>query len=239
MSVRILLADDHPIVRSGIRALLAAEPGWTVVGEVSDGLEVLPAVLRLRPDILILDMVLPNLHGLEALRQVVRDSPRTRVVVLSMWSAESYVSQALKHGAYGYVLKEAEGMEVVRAVRAAVAGRKYLCPPLSQQVIEAYVERLKASGPDLYDTLTSREREVFLLSAQGSTSGEIAACLFLSARTVESHRSRIARKLGTRSQTELVRFALRRGLLPPDAPAMDAPQTEGETAGADFTGERR
>jgi len=214
MSISILLADDHQVVRLGLRALFDSEPNFHLVGEAHEGLQVLPLVERLRPDVLVLDLVMPGLNGLEIIRQVVHRAPATRIVVLSMYDNEPYVLDALQGGALGYVLKGSDASELVHAVREVAAGRRYLSPPLSEPTIAAYAEQAQNAELDLYDTLTTREREVLHLAAEGHTSGEIAKRLFISPRTVETHRGNLMRKLGLATQTDLVRYALRRGILP-------------------------
>lgn len=216
-ATRIILADDHHVVREGLRALLEAEPDLTVAGEAADGLTTVHLVERVKPDVLVVDVMMPALNGLEVTRQVVRRSPDTRVIVLSMYSDESYVMEALKNGAAGYVLKSSTRSDLVQAIREVMAGERYLSAPLSARAVEAYVERAKGTEVGAYDTLTSREREVLQLAAEGHTSAEIAARLFISSRTVETHRSAVMRKLGLRTQTDLVRYALRRGILPPES----------------------
>ena len=216
-ATRIVLADDHHVVREGLRALLEAEPDLTVAGEAADGLTTVHLVERVKPDVLVVDVMMPALNGLEVTRQVVRRSPDTRVIVLSMYSDESYVMEALKNGAAGYVLKSSTWSDLVQAIREVMAGERYLSAPLSARAVEAYVERAKGTEVGAYDTLTSREREVLQLAAEGHTSAEIAARLFISSRTVETHRSAVMRKLGLRRQTDLVRYALRRGILPPES----------------------
>lgn len=216
-ATRIVLADDHHVVREGLRALLEAEPDLTVAGEAADGLTTVHLVERVKPDVLVVDVMMPALNGLEVTRQVVRRSPDTRVIVLSMYSDESYVMEALKNGAAGYVLKSSTRSDLVQAIREVMAGERYLSAPLSARAVEAYVERAKGTEVGAYDTLTSREREVLQLAAEGHTSAEIAARLSISSRTVETHRSAVMRKLGLRRQTDLVRYALRRGILPPES----------------------
>lgn len=212
---RILLADDHQIVREGFRALLQGEPDFEIVGETGDGLEAVRLAENLKPHVVVIDLMMPGLNGLEVARQVTQRSPRTRIVVLSMHANEAYVLEALKNGASAYVLKDASAAELVRAVREALAGRRYLSPPLSEPAIDSYIERAKTSDTlDLYDTLTNREREVLQLAAEGHTNNEIATRLFISPRTVETHRANVMRKLGLRSQAEMVRYALQRGILP-------------------------
>jgi DNA-binding NarL/FixJ family response regulator len=216
-ATRIVLADDHHVVREGLRALLEAEPDLTVAGEAADGLTTVHLVERVKPDVLIVDVMMPALNGLEVTRQVVRRSPDTRVIVLSMYSDESYVMEALKNGAAGYVLKSSTRSDLVQAIREVMAGQRYLSAPLSARAVEAYAERAKDTPVSAYDTLTSREREVLQLAAEGHTNAEMAARLSISPRTAETHRSAVMRKLGLRRQTDLVRYALRRGILPPES----------------------
>ena len=209
----IVLADDHHIVRQGLRTLLEAEPEYAVVGEVADGLKVADLVEQLRPDVLVLDLMMPGLNGLEITRQVAQRSPKTRIVILSMHADEAYVLEALRHGATGYVLKDASTADVVQAVREVAAGRHYLSRPLSERAIEAYAQKAQAATLDLYDTLTTREREILQLAAESHSSTEIAARLGISPRTAETHRANLMRKLGLQSQTDLIRYAIRRGIL--------------------------
>jgi DNA-binding NarL/FixJ family response regulator len=212
----IVLADDHPILRHGLRAVLEAEADFTIVAESGDGLETVQLVERLKPDMLVLDLMLPSLNGLEVARQVCQNCPQTRVVVLSVCADEPYVLEALRHGVAAYVLKGSGAPEVIRAVREVLAGRHYLGPQLSERAIEAYRARAQTTPLDVYDTLTAREREVLQLAAEGHTHAEIAGRLSISPRTVEVHRGHLMRKLGLKSQTDLIRYALRRGILSPD-----------------------
>jgi DNA-binding NarL/FixJ family response regulator len=216
MSVSILLADDHPVVRRGMRSLLESEPGFSVVGEAGDGLTTIRMVERLQPDVLLLDLMMPSLSGLEALRIIHQRVPRIRVVVLSMHSNSAFVAEALKNGADGYVLKGSTEDDLVRAVREVASGKRFLSAPVTERAIEAYIEQSRTAELDPHETLTPREREVLQLAAEGNTSMEIAARLHLSHRTVENHRANLMRKLGLQNQTELVRYSLRRGLIPLD-----------------------
>ena len=168
---------------------------------------------RLDPDVLVLDLILPGLNGLEVTRQVSQRSLRTRVVILSMHAAEAYVLEALKNGAAGYVLKDASAADLVHAVKEAVAGRHYLSPPLSELAIEAYLQKAREATLDLYETLTTREREVLQLAAEGRSNPEIAERLVISPRTVETHRANLMRKLGLQSQAGLIRYALQRRII--------------------------
>lgn len=211
----VVIADDHELVRRGTAMLLRSERDIDVIGEGADGAEALRLVEQHRPDVLIVDIEMPGLPGLEVIPRVRRSVPQTRVIVLSMHASESYVAQALRDGAAGFVLKSAPSSDVVRAVREVAAGRRFLSAPLSDQAIEIYLRKLESAALDVYDTLTAREREVLLLAARGKTNAEIAEQLFISTRTVESHRANLTRKLGLKTHTDLVLFAVRRGLISP------------------------
>jgi DNA-binding NarL/FixJ family response regulator len=212
----IVLADDHHVVRQGLRALLEAEPDFQIVGEAADGREAAQLVKRLQPEVLVLDLMMPGLSGLEVTRQVRQRSPQTRVVILSMYADEAYVLEALRNGAAGYVLKKSTADELVRAVREVTTGRRYLSPPLSEKDIETLMKEADESKQDPYELLTSREREVLHLIAEGHTNAEVAARLVISPRTVEFHRANLMRKLGMRTQADLIRYALQRRILPPE-----------------------
>jgi DNA-binding NarL/FixJ family response regulator len=210
----IVLADDHHVMRQGLRLLLDAEPDLSVVGEAGDGLEALQLVEHFRPDVLVIDLMMPGLGGIEVTRQAGRRSQGTCVVILSMHANEAYVSEALRAGAMAYVLKESTSGELVRAVRQAIAGCRYLSPPLSERDIEAYLEQVHVDDLDPYETLTGRERQVLHLVAEGHTNAEIAGRLHIGQRTVETHRANMMRKLRLRNQTDLARYALKRGIIP-------------------------
>jgi DNA-binding NarL/FixJ family response regulator len=218
----IVLGDDHKIVLRGLRALLEAEPGFAVIGEASDGLRVLSLVERLKPDVLVLDLMMPGLGGFDVTRRVAKRFPKTRVIILSMYSSEAHVVEALRSGASGYVLKDASAEELMMAIHEAAAGRRYLSAPFSNDRIDSYLKRPIAIDP--YGTLTAREREVLHLVAEGLTSGDIARRLFISPRTAESHRANLMRKLGLRSRTDLVRFALQRGIVPLETSEVTGPR---------------
>jgi DNA-binding NarL/FixJ family response regulator len=209
----IVLADDHHIVRQGLRALLETEPDFAIVGESGDGLETVQLAGRLQPHVLIVDLMMPGLNGLEVTRQVRQRSPQTQIIILSMHSNEAYVLEALRNGAAGYVLKDARADELIQAVRKVMAGQYYLSSPLSERAIEAYAEKARGNTPDLYETLTTREREVLHLAAEGKTNAEIAARLFISPRTVEVHRANLMRKLDLHSPAALIHYAIQRGLV--------------------------
>ena len=210
----VLLVDDHHVVRRGIRALLENEAGIQVVGEAGTGMEAARLTQQLKPDVLIIDLMLADMSGLEVIRQLRKRAPATSAVVLSMYGNDCYVVEALQAGAKAYVLKDSPPEELMRAVREAALGRRYLAPPLSDRAIEVYLLRSEDSQLDPYDMLTSREREVLHLAAQGMTSSETANRLCISPRTVEVHRARVMQKLGLHNRTELIHFAIRRGIIP-------------------------
>jgi DNA-binding NarL/FixJ family response regulator len=212
----ILLADDHNIVRQGLRALLQSEPHFRLVGEASDGIEAVRLAERLKPDVLITDVMMPGLNGLEVARQVSRSLPNTRIIILSMYTNDAYVIEAFKNGALGYVLKDSEASDLIQAVKEVISGNRYLSPPLSERALELYMQKLESAPSDPYELLTTREREVLQLVAEGKTSAEIANRLFISPRTAEGHRANLMRKLGLQTNADLIRFALKRGILPLD-----------------------
>ena len=212
--MRILLAEDHTIVRQGLRTILEKESGWTVVAETGDGLEAVRLAEKHEPDVLVVDLTMPGLNGLEVIRQVRQRRPQTKIVVLSMHANEDFIVEALRHGASAYVLKESSAEDLVRAVRHVQAGRRFFSDALPREVIEAYEKADPEKIHDRYDLLTPREREILQLVAEGYSSPEVAEKLFISPRTVDTHRSNLMAKLGLKNQTELVQYALRRGLIP-------------------------
>jgi two-component system response regulator NreC len=209
----VVLADDHPVVRQGLRKLLEAEPGITVVGEAADGIRAVELVSQLRPDVLVIDLIMGGLSGLDAIRQVSKRFSKTRIVMFSMHSCEAYVLEALRNGALAYVLKDSGAAELIRAIRDVLMGRRFLSSPLSDKAIETYLRKAAEATADPYESLSSREREVFHLAAEGLSNPAIAERLHISPRTVETHRSRVLAKLGVRGQTELIRYALQRGVI--------------------------
>ncbi|MFI5357446.1 MAG: response regulator [Opitutales bacterium] len=208
----VVLADDHEIVRKGVRSVLEAEKNFTVLAEVSDGLAAVSAVEKHKPALLFLDLSLPRLHGIEVLRQVRAVSPSTRVLVLSMHNDEPYVIEALRGGAMAYLLKGSDTAEILHAAHEVLANRRFLSAPLSDWAISALVSK-PAEAADPLATLSPREREVLQYAAEGLDNSEIAEKLFLSPRTTETHRTNLMRKLNLQSQTDLVRFAIRKGLI--------------------------
>jgi two-component system, NarL family, response regulator NreC len=215
MSVRVALIDDHPIVRQGLRNLLQTEPSFAVVGEADDGIMGVDLVQRVKPDVLVVDLMMPGLNGLDLIKLVLKSQPQLRILVLSMQSADSYVVEALNCGAAGYVLKETGPSEIIDAIRTVVAGARYLSPKLAERVLNTSTGSKKVTDP--YETLTPREREILHLVVDGNTSAQIAKKLVLSPRTVELHRSRIMKKLDLHNQTDIFRYALERGLLSTDS----------------------
>lgn len=216
MSIRILLADDHTIVRDGLRALLEAEPGFTTIASVANGLEAVQAARALNPDVAVMDIAMPELNGLDATAQIRRECPTTKVVILSIHATSEHIYQAFRAGAMGYLLKESTGSELVTAVRAVSEGRRYLAQRISDTVLEDYLhQRAESSRPSPLESLSEREREVLQLVAEGLSSAEVAARLSLSSRTVETYRARLMKKLDLRELPSLIRFAIENGLAAP------------------------
>ncbi len=210
MPIQVLLADDHQIVRQGLRAMLEHE-GFKVVGEAADGREAIRLAESTHPDVVILDLAMPALNGLDAARDILRGSPRTKAILLTMHTEDPYVLEALRAGVSGYVLKTQATVDLVQAIREVMRGAIYLSPGVSKAVVEAY--RNKSDLPP--DPLSPREREVLQLVAEGKTTKEVAALLGISVKTAESHRTRIMSKLGIHETAGLVRYAIRRGIVQP------------------------
>jgi two-component system response regulator NreC len=213
MPVRVVIADDHPIVRKGLRDLLEEEPGIRVVGEAEDGTKALAEIQRLKPDIAIIDMMMPGHNGLEVIRQAKIFFPGMNIIVLSMNSNDAYVLEALKRGASGYILKETGPSELIKSVKVVLSGEIFLSAQLPEYLLYEYNQISDNHLSDPYESLTNREREIFQLAAEGLTSSEIAERLCISHRTVELHRSNFMEKLSLRHQTDLVRYAIKRGIL--------------------------
>jgi len=214
----VVLVDDHPIVRQGMRQLLQAHAEFSIVGETELGLMALELVETWRPDLVIVDLMLPDLNGIEVTRRMLRVSPQTRVAVLSMYSDEAHVFEALAAGATAYIIKGTSMETMLFALREMIAGRRYLSPPLTDRVVEAYLSRSAADARpvDRYQLLTTREREVLELLAHGATYAEIADKLVISPRTAETHRTNLMRKLGLKTPAEITVYAIQRGLIDPD-----------------------
>ncbi|HYT47577.1 MAG TPA: response regulator transcription factor [Burkholderiales bacterium] len=212
--IRVLLADDHSLVRAGIRSLLGAMADVQVVAEAASGEEALELAARQQPDVVLMDIAMKGITGLEAAARMRETQPAVRVVILSMHSGEEYVLQALRAGAAGYLLKDAATGELELALRSVMRGESWLSPAVSRQVVEGYVQRSGAEAAP--DVLTARQREVLRLVAGGKSTKEIAFFLNLSVKTVETHRAQIMERLGIRDVPGLVRYALRTGLVPPD-----------------------
>jgi DNA-binding NarL/FixJ family response regulator len=206
--IRILLADDHAVVRQGFRLILNQEPDMEVVGEAREGTEAVRLTGQLRPDIVIMDIAMPKMNGVEATRRIVENHPESKVVILSMHKDAVYVRETLRSGAKGYLLKESIDNDLLRAVRAVAQGDGFLSPEVSSTVLEDYQQ-----VADPFDQLTAREREVLQLLAEGKVAKEIATALDISVYTVDAHRGRIMKKLSLHSSTEIVRFAMRKGLV--------------------------
>jgi two-component system response regulator NreC len=212
--LRILLADDHTVVRQGLRKVLEARPDWEVVAEAGDGREAVRQAEELRPDVAILDVAMPTLNGIEATRQIARRAPNTRILVLSMYSDEAYVTQILRAGASGYLLKDSADVDLVQAVGAVADGKSFFSPAIARVIADDYVRHLAERGiTDRYESLSGREREIFQLIAEGKTNKEIATLLSLSTSTVDTHRSRIMEKLDVHSAAEIVLYAVRKGVI--------------------------
>lgn len=214
---RILLADDHEVVRAGLRALLEEQSGWEVVAEAADGRDAVEKASKLKPDVVVIDIAMPSLNGLEAVRQIVKAVPNTKVLVLTMYDSDPLIQQVLQAGARGYLLKSDAGRDLVSAIDALRRNKTFFTPKVSQMVLEGYLD----NGPREKEAedepeslrLTSRQREIVQLLAEGKSSKEVAAVLGLSVKTAETHRANIMRKLDCHSVTELVRYAIRNHII--------------------------
>ena len=212
MTIRVLVADDHTIVRQGVVSLLEAGGDCEVVAQASDGIEAVEKALATRPDVAVLDIGMPRLSGLEAVRRIRQEAPKVRVLVLTMHEEEEYVVHLVRAGASGYLVKDSAAAELLAAVRALARGHGYFGPYAARVLAEQY--RHPEGAPDPYGTLTAREREVFHLVVDGKTTKEVAKALGISPKTAENHRTRLMEKLDVHNTAELVRYAARRGLLP-------------------------
>lgn len=210
---RILLADDHAVVRDGLRALLEASPDLTVVGSAANGREAVDAVARLQPEVVVMDIAMPELNGIDATREILRRRPATKVVILSMHATSEHIFRVLEAGALGYLLKDAAGQEVAQAVRTVRDGRRYLSQSVSALMADDLLRRGQPESP--LASLSARERQILQRVVEGRSSAEIAAALSLSPKTVDTYRSRLMQKLGVQDLPALVRFAIQHGLTPP------------------------
>lgn len=212
--LRITLADDHTVVRQGLRKVLEERADWEVVAEAGDGREAVRQASELEPDVAIVDITMPLLNGVEATRQIVKRSPSTRVLVLTMHADEAYVNQILQAGATGYLLKDSADVDLIDAVSAVSKGKSFFSPAVARVMLDDYVRQLADKGiTDRYESLSGREREVFQLIAEGKANKEIAVVLAISPSTVETHRAHIMEKLGLHSAAEIVLYAVRKGVI--------------------------
>jgi DNA-binding NarL/FixJ family response regulator len=212
--IRILLADDHNVIRRGLRLLLESQPGFSVVGEAADGRQAVEQAEALKPDVVVLDIAMPNLSGTEAAQRIVESMPGTAIVILSMHSDEGYVLRALKAGAKAYLVKDSAESDLIDAIKAVSQGKAFFSPEVSKMLVDDYVREIRARGVnDSYELLTAREREVLHLLAEGKSNKDIAALLKLSLFTVETHRRNLQEKLNLHSLAELILYAVRKGLI--------------------------
>lgn len=212
--VRILIADDHGIVRKGLRLQLEQDPDFEVVGEASDGREAVRMAEELSPDVVIMDIAMPNLNGIQATTQVVKKNPQVGVIILSMYSDETYLTRTLSAGAKGYLLKDSADVDLHRAVQVVAEGKPFFSPVIADTLLEDYMRQLQQRGlQDSYDLLTEREKEILQLLAEGRTNKEVASTLNLSPNTVETHRTRIMQKLDLHSSADIVLYAVRKKII--------------------------
>lgn len=212
--IRILLADDHTVMRRGLRLLLESQPEFKVVAEAADGRQAVQLAEEAQPDVAVVDIAMPNFSGIEAAQRIISAQPRTAVVILSMHSDEGYVLRALKAGAKGYLLKDSAEGDLIEAIKSVHAGKTFFSPEISRMLVEDYVREIRTRGvEDSYDLLTSREREILQLLAERKSNKEIASALNLSPYTVETHRRNLQEKLDLHSLAELILYAVRKGIV--------------------------
>jgi len=214
MSIHILLADDHTILRAGLRMMLNAQSDFEVIGEAQDGRQAIQEAQRLQPDVILMDITMPDMNGIEATRQIKKLLPETKVLILTMHEHDEYVFQASRAGASGYMLKEAADTDLISALRVIQNGQFYLSPTAQSVMVGDYLQRVRTGEEkDSYSSLTEREREILKLVAEGYTNNQIAERLIISPKTVDTHRTHVMDKLNLHSRAELVKYAMRRGLL--------------------------
>jgi len=211
--LRVLIVDDHALVRAGIRSLIEGQSGFEVVGEAAQGDEVLGKVIQLQPDVVLMDIAMPGMNGIEATKLLKREFPHIHVVILTMHDDEEFFFTLIREGASGYILKDSEPEQLVSAIRNAAKGQIYLSPAVAKALMESYVMATTGLNGENHVALTSREKDVMRLLAAGQTNREIAESLVLSRRTVEKHRQALTRKLGLSNRDDLTRYAIRRGLI--------------------------
>lgn len=213
MSIKVVLADDHTIVRDGLKALLEANPEITVVGDAADGNQVVRQVQELQPDIVVMDIMMPEINGIEATKRIMEFSPQVKVIILSMLGTADHVFRALRAGVKGFLLKESAGREVVEAVESVYAGEMYFSRPITSTMVNDYMQMREETEADTIEKLSLRENEILCLVVEGKTSAEIGRDLHLSPKTIESYRSRIMQKLGVSDLSELIKYAIKHGLI--------------------------
>jgi two-component system, NarL family, response regulator NreC len=211
--LRILIGDDHTLMRQGLRKILEERPDWEIVAEAGDGRTAVRQTIDLHPDVAVLDVGMPLLNGIEATAQITRKAADVSVLILSMHADEAYVTQAVRAGARGYLLKDSAGPDLIGAISAVASGKSFFSPPIARVVLDDYARRLGEKGMDRYDSLSEREREIFQLVAEGHSTKEIAELLSVSPTTVETHRAHILQKLDIHNTAELVLYAVRRGVI--------------------------
>jgi two-component system response regulator NreC len=211
--LRLLIADDHTLVRQGLRRILEGQPGWEVVAETGDGREAVRLTAELRPDVVLLDIAMPHLNGVEAMQQIERRVPGVRVLVLSMYADEAYVTRAIRAGASGYLLKDSADTDLIKGITAVAQGKSFFSPAAARVIVDNYARPAATGVADRFDSLSEREREVFQLVAEGYSNKEVAEFLHISPATVETHRAHVMEKLDLHSTAELVLCAVRRGIV--------------------------
>lgn len=215
--IKVLIADDHAIVREGIRMILALHEDIEVVGEAADGREAIEQVEKLSPDVVLMDIAMPGLGGLEATLEITKRNPQSKILVLTQYDNTEYIYRFLKAGAAGYVLKKAVGSELVSAIRSVFQGKSFIDPSVADRVIKGFLEKPEAGDEANYDGLSDREKQVLKLIAEGYTNQQIADALYLSIKTVMTHRTNLMEKLGIHNRTELIKYAIRKGLTQADS----------------------